>query len=203
MLRPNADHDFLPGDRRRTEPIAVRRQPGAPDQNRGRISRQQPAAQEIHRRRADEAGDEQRGRLFVQVIRRGVLLDAAGAHDRDARRQGHRLDLVVRDIDDGGAEFLVQALESPRASRCAAWHPGWTAARRTGTPWPAAPERGRSRRADAGRRKAATACGRATRRSAAASAAQSTGAATSCRGSRRTRRPNDMFLRTDIVGYSA
>ncbi len=39
------------------------------------------------------------------------MFDPARAHDRDARRQSHRLDLVVRHIDDGGAEFLVQTLE--------------------------------------------------------------------------------------------
>ena len=39
------------------------------------------------------------------------LLDAAGTHHGDPRRPGHRLDLVVRHIDDRRAEFLVQALE--------------------------------------------------------------------------------------------
>ena len=49
--------------------------------------------------------------VSYSVIRRGILLDASAAHDRDARGQRHRLDLVMRDIDDGRAEFLVQALE--------------------------------------------------------------------------------------------
>jgi hypothetical protein len=35
----------------------------------------QPAAQEIHRRAADEAGDEGIGRLGIELARRGDLLD--------------------------------------------------------------------------------------------------------------------------------
>ena len=39
------------------------------------------------------------------------MFDAPGAHDCDPCCQGHRLDLVVRHIDDRGAELPVQALE--------------------------------------------------------------------------------------------
>ena len=66
---------------------------------------------EIHRRRADEAGDEPVGRLVVELERLADLLHPAVAHDDDAVAQRHRLDLVVGDVDRGGAEPLVQLLE--------------------------------------------------------------------------------------------
>ena len=67
--------------------------------------------QEVHRRRTNEAGDEQGGRAFIEFLGRCVLLDLAALHHRDAGRQRHRLDLVVGDVDDGEAEFLVQLLD--------------------------------------------------------------------------------------------
>ena len=39
------------------------------------------------------------------------MLDPAGPHHRDAGGEGHRFDLVVRDIDDGRGQALVQALQ--------------------------------------------------------------------------------------------
>ena len=62
---------------------------------------------QVHLRRADEAGDEQIGRPREDLVRRGDLLDQAGAHDRDAIGHGQRLELIVGD-DDGR---LVQALQ--------------------------------------------------------------------------------------------
>ena len=63
----------------------------------------QRAAEEIHRRRADEAGNEHVGGPLVDGLRIGELLDHAVLHDRHLGAQRHRLDLVVRDVDDGGA----------------------------------------------------------------------------------------------------
>ena len=66
---------------------------------------------EVHRRRADEAGDELVGRLAVELERLADLLHAAVLHHHHAVAEGHRLDLVVGDVDRGGLELLVQALE--------------------------------------------------------------------------------------------
>src|SRR2546430_7468549 len=54
------------------------------------------ATQKIHRRRADEAGDEQIVRTVVELERRADLLDQAVVHHHDLVRHGHGLDLVVR-----------------------------------------------------------------------------------------------------------
>ena len=64
--------------------------------------------QEIHRRRADEVGDEHAGRPIVDLLRRSDLLDPADVHDRDAIRHRHRFELVVRDIDRGRRDAVVQ-----------------------------------------------------------------------------------------------
>ena len=61
--------------------------------------------------RADEAGDEARRRVVVEFLRRADLLDAAVVHHHDAVGQRHRLDLVVGDVDRGGADRLVHLLD--------------------------------------------------------------------------------------------
>ncbi|CEI76402.1 Phenol hydroxylase [Pseudomonas aeruginosa] len=66
------------------------------------------AAQEAHLRRAEEAGDEQVGRMVVKLQRRADLLDAPAVEHHDLVRQGHRLDLVVGHVDHGRRQFLVQ-----------------------------------------------------------------------------------------------
>ena len=71
----------------------------------------QPAGDEIHRRRADEAGDESRRRLVIELVRRADLLDAAMVHHHDAVGQRHRLDLVVGHVDGRGADLLVHLLD--------------------------------------------------------------------------------------------
>ena len=53
-------------------------------------------------------GEERRRRPLVEVARRALLLDAAGVHDDDAVGDRHRLLLVVRDVDHGEAEPLLQ-----------------------------------------------------------------------------------------------
>ena len=66
------------------------------------------AGEEVHARRADEAGDEEVGGAVVEVERRADLLDGAAVHGDDAVGQRHRLDLVVGDVDRGGAEAGVE-----------------------------------------------------------------------------------------------
>ncbi len=81
-----------------------------------RLCRAHLRRQQVHARRADEAGDEQVGRLVVKLERAADLLDTAGAHDHDAVGQRHRLDLVVRDIDHRRRQALVQRRDlRPRA----------------------------------------------------------------------------------------
>jgi hypothetical protein len=61
-----------------------------------------------HIARADETRDEARARALVDLLGRADLLDLPGVHDDDAIGHRHRLDLVVRHVDRGVAEFLVQ-----------------------------------------------------------------------------------------------
>jgi len=65
----------------------------------------------FNRRRTDEARHEQACWTIVDARRIGILLDVAVFHDGDARRQRHRLHLIMRDIDDGAAEILVQPFD--------------------------------------------------------------------------------------------
>jgi hypothetical protein len=64
--------------------------------------------QHVHRRRADELRDEEVGGPVEELQRRAGLLDPALAHDDDLVGHGHGLDLVVGDVDGGGAQALVQ-----------------------------------------------------------------------------------------------
>src|SRR5690242_6563149 len=70
-----------------------------------------PLRQQIHRGRADEARDILVRRIVVELERRTGLLDAARVHHHDLVGHGHRLDLVVRDVDRGRLEALVQRLD--------------------------------------------------------------------------------------------
>ncbi len=70
-----------------------------------------PRVDEIHRRRADERGDEQVRRLAEQPLRRVELLEHAVPQDGDALAEGHRLDLVVRDVERRDAEPIVERRE--------------------------------------------------------------------------------------------
>jgi hypothetical protein len=63
---------------------------------------------QVHGRRADEPGHEQVDRVVEQRLGGVDLLEDAVADHRHPRPQGHRLDLVVGDVDDRGAELLVQ-----------------------------------------------------------------------------------------------
>ena len=69
------------------------------------------AGQEAHLRRAEEAGDEGRGRTLEEVERRALLLDHAVLHEHDPVGERHRLDLVVGDVDHRRGDLLVQPLD--------------------------------------------------------------------------------------------
>ncbi len=69
----------------------------------------QLAGEEAHRRRADEAGDEEVGGPVVQLLRRGDLLQQPAAQDGDPIAEGHRLRLIVGDVDGRRAELVLQA----------------------------------------------------------------------------------------------
>src|SRR5207302_9979946 len=58
-----------------------------------------------------ETGDEQVGGVVVYVPGRSDLLEDAGVHDRDAVAHGHRLDLVMRDVDERGLQLAVELLQ--------------------------------------------------------------------------------------------
>ena len=128
---------------------------------RGLGSRARPAELGIeqgHRRRADEVGDEHVGRPVVDLRRRGELLQEAAAHDGDPRRHGHRLELVVRDVDHRLADRAVQ-LDQLGAHVGAQL--GVEVGQRLVEQEDAAaraPARGRARRAAAGRPTAGAAC---------------------------------------------
>ena len=64
--------------------------------------------EEVHWRRADEVGDEHRGRPVVDILRRSELLHDAAIHHRDLVGHRHSLELVVRDVDGGGADAVVE-----------------------------------------------------------------------------------------------
>ena len=64
--------------------------------------------QEVHRRGADEIGDEDAGRTLVDLERWAELLDDAAVHDRDDVGHGHRFHLVVRHVHGGGLHPVVQ-----------------------------------------------------------------------------------------------
>ena len=75
------------------------------------LRRHQPGRQEVHGRRADEAGDEAVGRPGVEIVGGADLLDPAVAQRHDAVGERHRLGLVVGDVEAGGVEGHVQALD--------------------------------------------------------------------------------------------
>ena len=64
--------------------------------------------QEVHRRRADEAGHEEVAGVLVELPRCGELLQKAALEYGDPVAERHRLGLVVGDVDRGDAEPLLQ-----------------------------------------------------------------------------------------------
>ena len=66
------------------------------------------AGDEVHLRSAYEAGNEGVAGLVIKVLRSVDLLDDAVLHNDDARCHGHSLDLVMRNVDEGGLELLMK-----------------------------------------------------------------------------------------------
>ena len=67
------------------------------------------AREEVHRRRADEAGHEEVLRVVVELARRVELLQDPGAHDGHAVAEGHGLGLVVGHVDRRRAQAVLEA----------------------------------------------------------------------------------------------
>ena len=63
---------------------------------------------EIHLRTADEARDEDVARAVVQFQRAAHLFDHARLQDHDLVGHGHRLDLIMGDVDHRRLQVLVQ-----------------------------------------------------------------------------------------------
>ncbi len=105
VLGPQADHHLgAVGD------LDVgRREPAAAHLHPDPVSRvaDQPR-QRVHGWAADEPGDEQVRRLVVHVAGRAHLLEPAVLEHGDPVGHGHRLDLVVGDVDDGGGQLPVE-----------------------------------------------------------------------------------------------
>ncbi|MNC55081.1 hypothetical protein D3C75_1045920 [compost metagenome] len=91
---------------------------------------------------ADELGNERRGRLIVDFLRGGVLLDLAVVHHRNAVGHQHGLVLVVGDHQRGDtqlalqlAQFGAQVLAHPgvqRRHRLVQQQQRWRRCQRTG-----------------------------------------------------------------------
>ena len=115
-FRPDPEH-HLAADKGRRRVVSLQakadlvRPPRADHGHRPAVLGLEPRRHRVHRRRAHEAGDEQIGRIAVHRVGVGELLHLALMHHGDARRHRHRLDLVVGDIDDGGADALMQPLD--------------------------------------------------------------------------------------------
>lgn len=62
------------------------------------------AFEDIHVRRADESGNEEIGRVSVDIDWGADLLHSSGFHDDDAGSHRHGLGLVMGDVNGGGAE---------------------------------------------------------------------------------------------------
>ena len=156
--------------------------------------------EETHFRRADEARDEAVHRRIVDLGRRADLFDHAVAQHDDAVGQRHRLGLVVRDIDHGGAEARGAAWRVRAASARAARRRDSTAARRTGTLRARARWRGRSPPAGAGRRTAPSAGGPADGSSCSVSATAATRLSRSAFGMPCISSEKAMFSATVLCG---
>ena len=109
--------------------------------------------QEVHRRRADEVGDEHRGRPVIDFLRRAELLDDAMVHDGDLVGHRHGFHLVMRDIDGGGADAVVQLAQLVAPSDRGTRRRACRAARPSGSTSAGARWRGRARRAGGRRRR--------------------------------------------------
>ena len=66
---------------------------------------------EIHRRIADESGDERIAGFTIHVIGRADLFDRPLIHDHDFFTQRHGFDLIVRHVHHGHVQPLMQLLQ--------------------------------------------------------------------------------------------
>ena len=112
VLRADAE-DHAPAHvaaerRPRGERLAVHVSPCAPKRRRAAVRRSSSAPTRFIAGRADELGDEQVGRLVVELLRRVDLLQEPVAHHGDAVAERHRLDLVVRDVDRRHLEVALE-----------------------------------------------------------------------------------------------
>ncbi len=103
---------------------------------------------------AHEARDERRLRAVVQILRRAQLLEAAVVHDAHVIGEHQCLGLIVRDVDEGGAESRLQLLEFDLHVLAQLQIERAQAARRAAAAWVRAPGCARWPRAGAGRRTA-------------------------------------------------
>ena len=71
--------------------------------------------QYVHRWATDELGHKQIGRPAVQLHRSTQLLQVSLVKHGDAVAHGHRLHLVVGDVDGGGPELSLE-VNDPGAS---------------------------------------------------------------------------------------
>ena len=69
------------------------------------------AFKEIHGRRTHKIGDKEIGWRIVNLGRRPDLLQLTILQDGDLGRKRHRLNLIVRDIDDCCSSLLVEPLD--------------------------------------------------------------------------------------------
>ena len=110
VLRPDAEGDGTGLDGQPPREVVAEAHGLAADADGGRAVALQRRGDQVHLRRADEAGDEGVLRPLVERGRVGDLHDAALLHHADPVAHGHRLGLVVGDVDDGGrAALLAQA----------------------------------------------------------------------------------------------
>ena len=72
---------------------------------------QKAGGDEVDRRLAEAGGDMEVRRALVDFARGADLDEPAGFEDADAVGHGHRLGLVVGNVEDGGAEVALDVLE--------------------------------------------------------------------------------------------
>ena len=116
-MRPHADHDLAPArrSRRRTSgpsSLAAKSKAGPfSSWKRRPFACDDRGVEDVHRRLADEGGDEQIGGPVLQFLLAGELLQHAALHHRDAVGERIGLGLVVGDEDRGHAPLDEQALQ--------------------------------------------------------------------------------------------
>src|SRR3954454_19480699 len=77
----------------------------------GRRAGKESRRQKVDRRLAEPCCDMRVDRVLVNLAWRTDLQQSPALDDTDARRHRHRFGLVMGDIEDGGAEIGLDALE--------------------------------------------------------------------------------------------